>query len=145
MRYLRQLHKRFVNTTSTLLAFLAALLLVEPCRCDSWPVFDLNQITMPPKSINRFHGLAGLKEKRVMKPDAFPRPVAVALGIAFATAFSFFVVFALSGIKSQLFGTQEYDHRRAGDAMLFPDWLAITVLVLLLVWAVSAWIRQHKS
>ena len=29
--------------------------------------------------------------------------------------------------------------------MLFPDWLAITVLVLLLVWAVSAWIRQHKS
>ena len=29
--------------------------------------------------------------------------------------------------------------------MLFPDWVAITVLVLLLVGAASAWIRQHKS
>src|SRR6516162_10587692 len=28
--------------------------------------------------------------------------------------------------------------------MLFPDWVAITVLVLLLVGAASAWIRQHK-
>ena len=28
--------------------------------------------------------------------------------------------------------------------MLFPDWVAITVLVLLLVGATSAWIRQHK-
>ena len=29
--------------------------------------------------------------------------------------------------------------------MLFPDWVAITVLVLLLVGAASAWIWQHKS
>ena len=29
--------------------------------------------------------------------------------------------------------------------MLFPDWVAVTVLVLLLVGAASAWIRQHKS
>jgi hypothetical protein len=29
--------------------------------------------------------------------------------------------------------------------MLFPDWVAITVLVFLLVGAASAWIRQHKS
>ena len=29
--------------------------------------------------------------------------------------------------------------------MLFPDWVAITVLVLLLVGAASAWLRQHKS
>ena len=28
--------------------------------------------------------------------------------------------------------------------MLFPDWVAVTVLVLLLVGATSAWIRQHK-
>ena len=28
--------------------------------------------------------------------------------------------------------------------MLFPDWVAITVLVLLLVGGASAWIRQHK-
>ena len=28
--------------------------------------------------------------------------------------------------------------------MLFPDWVAITVLVLLLVEGASAWIRQHK-
>ena len=32
-----------------------------------------------------------------------------------------------------------------GDAMLFPDWVAIVVLVLLLVWAVAAWIQQRKS
>jgi len=80
-----------------------------------------------------------------MRPDGFSRPIAVALGIAFVTAFSFFVVFASSGIKPQLFGTQEYDHRPGGDAMLFPDWLAIAVLLFVLVWAVSAWIRQHKS
>ena len=29
--------------------------------------------------------------------------------------------------------------------MLFPDWVAITVLALLLVGAASAWIRHHKS
>jgi hypothetical protein len=29
--------------------------------------------------------------------------------------------------------------------MLFPDWVAITVLVLMLVGAASAWIWQHKS
>ena len=29
--------------------------------------------------------------------------------------------------------------------MLFPDWVAITVLILLLVGAASAWLRQHKS
>ena len=80
-----------------------------------------------------------------MKSEGFSPPLAVALGIALTTALSFFVVFALSGIKSQLFGIQEYDHRRGGDAMLFPDWLAIAVLVFLLVWAVSAWIQQHKS
>jgi len=34
----------------------------------------------------------------------------------------------------------------SGDgAVLFPDWVAITALVLLLVGAASAWIRQHKS
>jgi hypothetical protein len=32
-----------------------------------------------------------------------------------------------------------------GAAMLVPDWLAVVVLLFLLVWAVSAWIRQHKS
>ena len=32
-----------------------------------------------------------------------------------------------------------------GGAMVFPDWVAITVLVLLLVGAASAWIWQHKS
>ena len=31
------------------------------------------------------------------------------------------------------------------EAMLFPDWVAIAILVLCLVWAASAWIRQHKS
>jgi hypothetical protein len=81
-----------------------------------------------------------------MRPEGFPRPVAVAFSITLATALSFFVIFALSGIKSQLFGVVEYDGRRpGGDAMLFPDWVAIAVLVLMLVWAVSACIRQHKS
>jgi hypothetical protein len=31
------------------------------------------------------------------------------------------------------------------EAMLFPDWVAIAILVLCLVWAAAAWIRQHKS
>jgi hypothetical protein len=29
--------------------------------------------------------------------------------------------------------------------MFFPDWLQFAVLLFLLVWAVSAWIQQHKS
>jgi hypothetical protein len=94
---------------------------------------------------DHFTILGRTQEKTTMRSEGFSRPVAVALGIALTIALSFFVVFALSGIKSQLFGIQEYDGRRpGGDAMLFPDWVAIAALVLMLVWAVSAWIRQHK-
>jgi len=29
--------------------------------------------------------------------------------------------------------------------MLFPDWVAIAILVFCLVWGVRAWIQQRKS
>ena len=49
------------------------------------------------------------------------------------------------GIKPQ-FAEIRLAWPSSGDgAMLFPDWVAITVLVLLLVGAASAWLRQHKS
>jgi hypothetical protein len=108
-------------------------------------VFDLNQIIKPSKSIYSFAPLITIPRRLKRKRYEIRWPVAAALGIAFVTAFSFFVVFVLSGIKPQLFGTQDYDHRQGSGGMLFPDWLAIAVLLFLLVWAVSAWIQQDKS
>jgi hypothetical protein len=34
-----------------------------------------------------------------MRSDGFPRPLAVALGVAFATALSLFVAYAFAGIS----------------------------------------------
>src|SRR6516165_5364752 len=80
-----------------------------------------------------------------MRSDGFSSPVAVALGFAFAGISLPRAARNQRGIKPQ-FAEIRLAWPSSGDgAMLFPDWVAITVLVLLLVGAASAWIRQHKS
>jgi len=56
-------------------------------------VFDRNQITIPPKSINVVRRAEG--ENAMI--DGFSRPVAIALAMAFATALSLLAAFAFGG------------------------------------------------
>jgi hypothetical protein len=66
------------------------------------PVFDLNQITMPPKSIEGFVTVTvdpgPSCGESAMRSDGFPGFVAAAFGIALASVLSLYVALAFAGI-----------------------------------------------